>query len=59
MNRILPLLLCLAGPFLYAQYGTLDPTFGNDGFVITPLGMGNDLVITLLDIFTKGMIFRA
>jgi len=45
MNRILPLLLCLAGPFLYAQYGTLDPTFGNGGFVITPSGMGNDLVI--------------
>ncbi|MCC6282067.1 MAG: T9SS type A sorting domain-containing protein [Saprospiraceae bacterium] len=45
MHRILSLLFCLAGPFLYAQYGALDPTFGNDGFVITPSGMGNDLVI--------------
>lgn len=45
MHRILPLLFCLAGPFLYAQYGALDPTFGNGGFVTTPFGMGNDLVI--------------
>lgn len=45
MHRILPFVFCLIGHILYAQYGALDPTFGDGGFTIFPSGIGNDVVV--------------